>query len=249
MRGPGRHLGGWFLLAFAAVVPAPLVSAAEPAFRIEPEAARILGEYCTDCHEDGTEKGGIRLDNLGELKLDARLDLMNRMQEQVYLKQMPPKKKTQPSEEEREALVGWLWKELHTHNASKLEDKLRYPSYGNYVDHGKLFSGKSDVPAYTPARRWLVSPQIFDQRVSDIFGLEGAERLRPLPGVTNPFILPDTSGVRDYDIGLLDGGSRSRSLRSRPEAHPRARQEFHLCRSGPEMNRKSGGHRPGIKQP
>jgi hypothetical protein len=45
----------------------------------------------------GTEKGDIRLDNLEELPLQARLNLMNRALEQVYLKQMPPKKKDQPT--------------------------------------------------------------------------------------------------------------------------------------------------------
>lgn len=184
-----------------------LLPAAEPVFRIDPAAAGLLDQYCIDCHEEGTEKGGLRLDNLGELSLTARLDLMNRVLEQVYLKQMPPKKKTQPSKEERESLSAWVWQELHTHHASKLEDKLRYPSYGNYVDHEELFSGKTTGPAFTPARRWLVNPQIFDQRVRDVFGLEAKDRGTPLIGVTNPFILPDTSGVRDYDIGLLDGGS------------------------------------------
>ena len=180
---------------------------AESAFRVDPNAAEILSNYCTDCHEDGTEKGDIRLDNLEELPLQERLDLMNRALEQVYLKQMPPKKKDQPTTEEREALGDWFWQVLHEHNASKLEDKLRYPSYGNYVDHDELFSGKNKQPAFTPARRWLVRPQIFDSRVRDVFGLQGRERTAQLGGVTNPFALPDASGVRDYDIGSLDGGT------------------------------------------
>jgi len=166
----------------------------------------ILQDNCYDCHEDGTEKGDIRLDNLADLPLSARLDLLNRVQEQVYLGQMPPPKKSQPSVEERGQLVKWLSKELHAHNASKLEEKLRYPAYGNFVDHGKLFSGEVKDAPFSPARRWLVSPQIFTQRVLDVFGLEGNERNTPMDGVTNPFLLTDASGVRDYDTGLLDGG-------------------------------------------
>jgi hypothetical protein len=193
--------------SWAAGLAIAAASAAEPVFRVDPGAAGLLDRYCIDCHEEGTEKGDLRLDHLEQLPLGERLDLMNRMLEQVYLKQMPPKKKTQPSDRDREELSAWLWSELHTHKASRLEDKLRYPSYGNYVDHDRLFSGKINEAASTPARRWLVSPQIFDQRVRDVFGLEGRERGTPLVGVTNPFVLPDTSGVRDYDIGLLDGGS------------------------------------------
>lgn len=184
-----------------------MVPSAEPSFRVDPKAADILSFYCIDCHEDGTKRGDVRLDNLEELPLEARLDMMNRVLEQVYLKQMPPKKKDQPSEEERDALGEWLWEVLHTHNASKLEDKLRYPSYGNYVDHEKLFSGEIKDPAFTPARRWLVSPQIFDSRVRDVFGLVGRDRNARFAGVTNPFSLPDSSGIRDYDIGSLNGGT------------------------------------------
>ena len=196
-----RHSLGFLVAAIA-----PAAAFGEP-FQVDPKAAGILSNYCTDCHEDGTEKGDIRLDNLEELPLQARLDLMNRALEQVYLKQMPPKKKDQPSEEERKVLGEWLWETLHAHQASKLEDKLRYPSYGNYVDHEKLFSGENRDPAFTPARRWLVRPQIFDARVREIFGMERNQRGIMFPGITNPFSLPDASGVRDYDIGSLDGGS------------------------------------------
>lgn len=183
------------------------VQAASEKFHLPEGVGVILEENCQSCHEEGTEKGNVRLDNLDTLALAARLDLMNRIQEQVYLKQMPPpKKKTQPSDEERQQLVSWLAGELRAHNASKLEDKLRYPSYGNYVDHGKLFSGGINESAFTPARRWLVNPQIFEQRVLDVFGLEGKERNTSMYGVTNPFLLTDASGVRDYDNSTLDGG-------------------------------------------
>ena len=101
----------------------------------------LLEDYCFSCHEDGLVKGDVRLDNLDTLTLDARLDLLNRMQEQVYFNQMPPKKKDQPSVEERSELGSWIAGELHVHQASKLEEKLRYPAYGNAVDHEKLFGG------------------------------------------------------------------------------------------------------------
>lgn len=167
----------------------------------------VLEDYCQSCHEDGMAKGGVRLDNLGELTLEARLDLMNRMQEQVVFKQMPPpKEEEQPTAAERSDLAAWLAEELHTHQASKLEDKLRFPAYGNAVDHDALFKAGDHPAPFTPARRWLVNPWIFDQRVRDIFYLEGRERETPMIGVSNPFLLPDGSGVRDYDIGVLDGG-------------------------------------------
>ncbi|BCX46329.1 hypothetical protein HAHE_02370 [Haloferula helveola] len=180
---------------------------AEQALKMPQDIEYLLEDYCFTCHEDGTEKGDVRLDNLGELSLEARLDMLNRAHEQVFLSQMPPPdKKSQPTDEERAKLMAWISGELDAHGAGKLEEKLRYPAYGNAIDHDALFSGEVEEAAYTPARRWLVSPQIFNERVLDVFELEGRDRMRPLYGVTNPFLLPDNSGVRYYDNGILDGG-------------------------------------------
>ena len=166
----------------------------------------FIQKYCADCHDEDTQKGKVRLDNLSSLSLDARLEMLNRVQEQIYIKEMPPKKKKkQPSNAERHLVNDWLGSELKKHNAAKLEEKLRYPDYGNYVDHDKLFSGEIKDKAYTPARRWLVSPQIFTNRVIDIFKHSGQRNLR-FYGVTNPIILPSKSGVRYYDNVTLDGG-------------------------------------------
>ena len=192
---------------FASVI---VFAETEVKFAISKNATDVLESHCLDCHDADTQKGEVRLDALDGMALEARLDLLNRVQEQLFLKEMPPKKKSQPSEAERTALVDWVRGELRKHGASKLEEKLRYPSYGNYVDHEKLFSGEVKVKAWSPARRWLVSPQIFHERVMDVFQLEGRERAgfvtRKFFGVTNPFMLPDHSGVRDYDLTSLDGG-------------------------------------------
>jgi hypothetical protein len=173
-------------------------------FDLTTKASWVLEKYCYDCHDEDTQKGKIRLDNLSNLSQSARLDLLNKVQEQIYIKEMPPrKKKKQLREVERQYMVGWVAQELKKYNASKLEDKMRYPNYGNYIDHEKLFSGKIKAKAYTPARRWLVSPHIFNDRINSIFQGQGTSSFY---GVTNPIILPDKSGVRYYDNMLLDGG-------------------------------------------
>ena len=142
------------------------------------------------------------------MPLAERLALLNRMQEQAFLGFMPPKnRKSQPTAAERKALLDWIGGELRVHHASTLEDKLRLPAYGNYVDHDKLFSGEITDAPFTPARRWLVSPQIFSHRANDVFGPMGFGRPATLYGVTNPFVLPEASGVRYYDNDSLDGGA------------------------------------------
>ena len=174
------------------------------------DPAKIVSKYCSDCHDEDIQKGNVRLDNLGELSLNARLDLLNKVQEQLHFKEMPPKKKKQPADKERDSLLKWVSGILNKHNASTLEDKLRYADYGNYINHQKLFSGQVKQKAFTPARRWLVSPQIFHERVMNIIAAEGRDRdtykARNFYGVTNPFVLNDSSGVRYYDNATLDGG-------------------------------------------
>ena len=128
----------------------------------------LMANYCFDCHDEDSQKGDIRLDNLFELKLPKRLDLLNRMQEQAFFRHMPPKKKkTQPSEAERKSLVGLdVRSELKQARCLQVwKDKLRKPEYGNYVDHDKLFSGEfKELPGFTYDRRWLISEYIFNDK-------------------------------------------------------------------------------------
>ena len=170
----------------------------------------LLHTYCNACHGDTKQKGKVRVDTLASIQPDARLELFAKIQEVVHLRQMPPEDEKQPTAAERKQLSDWMRSELTKLNGPQLEDKLRYPDYGNYVEHEKLFSGDIKDKPFSPARRWLVSPQIFEMRVLDVFKLEGRDfdnyKQRSFFGVTNPFVLPEHSGVRDYDISTLDGG-------------------------------------------
>ena len=194
-------------------------------FQVPEETQILLENHCLDCHDDIEQKGDIRLDNLAELETPKRLDLLNRMQEQVYFQHMPPKKKKQPSEDDRKAILAMIAGELGAHNASTLEGKLQKPEYGNYIDHGKLFSGEyKDVPAYTTERRWLISEFIFNAKFQRILGnktmanrgkerfeVVGSKRLQAV-SLANPFLLPKTVGVRYYANEDLTGGHLSSML-------------------------------------
>lgn len=217
--------------ALLGLVVFPAEAAGDPAFRVSADAGALLEQYCFSCHDAETAKGDVRLDNLATLSLEARLDLMNRMHEQVFVGEMPPKKKQQPSEAERNLLSGWLSGELRAHNSSKLEEKLRMPEYGNVVDHEKLFSGKyKDLPGFTPDRRWLISEFIFDAKFNKLFDLVGQRDVdgkrqhviganhRNGVNLTNPFLLPTHSGVRYYDTTTLDGGHLLTMLTNAKEA-------------------------------
>lgn len=184
-----------------------LVGDEQMASLVVPEhVAVVFKNRCFDCHHGENAEGNVRFDNLAQLNLPARLELLNKAQAQLFFRTMPPPEVPQLPPQERSQLADWFRTELRKHNASQLDRKLRYPDYGNYVDHEMLFSGEVTDKPFTPARRWLVSPQIFHERVNNVFRLEGRARQRSFYGVTNPFVLPDHSGVRDYDISVLDGG-------------------------------------------
>ncbi|QDU28814.1 hypothetical protein ETAA8_39190 [Anatilimnocola aggregata] len=202
----------YFLLACClALLPAVVHAQAQESIAIPPHVSQAFLRYCGECHGNETSEADINLAKLVTLETSEQLELLNRVQDQLFFRTMPPTDSRQPSEEDRTSLVNWLRGELRKHGASKLDEKLRYPAYGNYVEHELLFGGKVKAAAFTPARRWLVSPQIFTERVLDVFQLQGRERdsfrLQGFAGVTNPFVLPDQSGVRYYDQGTLDGGT------------------------------------------
>ena len=169
-----------------------------------------LNTHCIECHGPDQQKGKVRFDQLETLAPETRVDLLTRANESVHFEEMPPSTRPQPTDKDRDALLAWFSTQLDASVDKKLKEKMRYPHYGNVVDHELLFSGEVKDKPFTPARRWLVSPQIFKQRVLDVFELEGRERenyaSREFYGVTNPFVLPSDSGVKDYDIGLLSGG-------------------------------------------
>ncbi|WP_197454719.1 DUF1588 domain-containing protein [Stieleria varia] len=166
----------------------------------------IVSSHCMDCHEGDSAEAELRLDHFDSLSSDAKLELLNRVQDQLFFGLMPPPDAESLSIADRDQLVSWLRNTLRARNASKLDEKLREPAYGNFVDHDKLFSGDIQDKPFTPARRWLVSPQIFHERVNAVFKLTGRQRQRSFYGVTNPIVLPDQSGVRYYDTAALDGG-------------------------------------------
>jgi hypothetical protein len=175
-------------------------------FKVPPHAEKLLGFYCYECHDDDRQKGDVRLDNLESLNQQARLDLLNKVLEQVYSGEMPSRKADQPTEKERDDLAKWVFGELKIFNASKLGDKLRYYRYGNYVSHDKLFRGDIKTAAYSPSRRWKINELIYHERINEIFELKGRARRKLFHGVVKPFNLPTESGVKYYDNEAVEGG-------------------------------------------
>ncbi len=203
----GSVIGPWVDPLFAASVP--VAAAAEPA-PVPAGVNELLAKYCGECHGKETPEGGVSFTELSRMEQSGLLTLLGKAQEQIAVGLMPPKDAEQPTDAQRRQVTQWISTELRKHNLPTIDDKLKLPNHGNLVDHDMLFSGAIPEQPFTPARRWLVSPQIFWERVFDALRLEDREkqnyRAGGLYGVTNPFTLPERSGVRDYDLTAVDGG-------------------------------------------
>lgn len=180
----------------------------------------LLNRYCIACHGPDKQKGQVRFDALETIDtFDLQAIYLN-AREAVHFGEMPPAKAKQPPETDRKELLQWLGAKLNGTDAKKLEEKLRRPEAGNYVDHDALFSGEhADKRAFTEDRRWLISEYIFNEKFNRILEHKPGRKIdgkgRPVQGdshrrgtsLTNPFLLPGhKGGVRYYANETLNGG-------------------------------------------
>ena len=114
LRGPDRdtatNLHCWFAGVLMLLLSLGTSGAELPAAAHFRQNARpILERYCSDCHFDGMNKGGVAFD---ESKSDDALlgqhDLWLRVLKNVRAGLMPPEKKPRPSLEEKRRLERWI---------------------------------------------------------------------------------------------------------------------------------------------
>ena len=168
-----------------AVVWAFLLSPLAPASRAETAKSAadgfkkkvqpFLENYCFDCHDDETKKGNVSLQSLTDVSAD-NASMWKRIWEQVALKEMPPRKKTnQPKLTERLELSNWITAGLTKAMKDKggFTDHMR-PCKANHLDHDLLFNTKLEIlePASTPARIWRIHPQEQLVRLNDLICLK-----------------------------------------------------------------------------
>jgi len=153
----------------------------------------FLSDYCTNCHDEDSQKGDVDLSAISfDLTAGHDMELWKTVLRQLHLEEMPPaKKKRQPTQHEKDAVMAWINGELKkSGNISDLYTKLESPSFGNYVNHEKLFSGEITTEAFSPARLWRTSPRVFNNKKSSYGKVSKHFR--------QPFLLEDKMGIKDY---------------------------------------------------
>ena len=188
--------------------------------QLHDKALTVMENHCVSCHGPDKQKGDIRLDELETMDPVDLQKLYALAKEAVHFEDMPPEKADQPSEAERKLLLQWLDSKLTGDAAKALAEKLARFEYGNVVRHEDLFSGRhANLPAYTHDRRWIISEYIFSEKTNRLLDYKPTRKIygtthnvRGDSGIhwspktehgnkfrrtiTNPFLLPESVGVR-----------------------------------------------------
>ena len=72
----------------------------------------LMKAHCSTCHSDEKLKGDFSLSHLGERPAEASIDLWMTCHEYLKTGEMPPKKESQLSDEDRQNLLGFLEEEI-----------------------------------------------------------------------------------------------------------------------------------------
>ena len=128
------------------------------------EVGHVFQRYCLDCHDAATKKGGLTLAGMAKYS-DAPPAVWAAVREKIQLGEMPPKKKAQPTDEEKRLLVTWIEHALRA-AGERVENKLELPNYGNYVDHEALFRAPPHPAPATPVRVWRHRPEAYEHTVT-----------------------------------------------------------------------------------
>src|ERR1700704_624554 len=94
--------------------------------------------YCFGCHNDGVGAGNLFLDKLGAESVPGHPEIFEKAVRKLRGRQMPPPGMPQPSQQEIDALVGWLESTLDesskTHLAGRVAvQRLNRTEYANAV--------------------------------------------------------------------------------------------------------------------
>jgi hypothetical protein len=167
----------------------------------------LLTQYCGDCHGGDEREGGVSFNSvLGDATDKLEVELWQQVLEQVEIGLMPPEKSDSPTAWQREHIVAWIKDVLVAGGKGHaIRARLLLPEYGNRVSHELLFSGEIKTPAYTPARLWRMSPEIFRGKRYQGHA-PGGLQAKPLTFASK------SSGIRDYASQEVLGESGFLSL-------------------------------------
>jgi hypothetical protein len=131
--------------------PDPLADNIESA--LHESVFALLDSYCIDCHGEDRSKAGVRFDEITDItSILNQIDDLELAHEMLVTHQMPPEKKTQPTDHERLIMIQWL------------EKALAYTSPTGEVDPGWFTIHRLNRDEYRNTLRDLlgIDPAVYD---------------------------------------------------------------------------------------
>ncbi|MDG2384432.1 MAG: DUF1588 domain-containing protein [Pirellulaceae bacterium] len=155
-------------------------------------AQSFLDAHCVSCHDGDSPEAGLSLSRAsGDFEKPATVQLWQRVLEQIELGAMPPRNEPRPARADQRELSRYIVEQLaRVGQRSTIGFKRRSPTYGNRLDHERLFDGSETSPAYSAARLWRLGPQAYDQVVEKL-----GPGVRHATAIHQPFMLDETRGT------------------------------------------------------
>ena len=165
------------VLTIAALLLSGLTASALQPSGFEQKIKPFLKENCIRCHGAKKQKGKLALHEVSvDFAKAETSDLWLEILAQLTARDMPPAdEETQPTDSQRNAVIEWIDRQLLTAGSGETyRKKLLAPEYGNWVNHEKLFSGKSKLLLFPPPgsggsiRRFFPTRALASRRVPSV---------------------------------------------------------------------------------
>ncbi len=172
--------------------------------------------YCFGCHNKFVAAGNLFLDQLGAESVAEHPEIFEKVVRKLRGRQMPPPGILQPSQQEVDALVGWLESTLDESSKAHLAghvpvQRLNRTEYANAVKD--LLAVEIDPKQYLPAEievegfsniaaALTVSPAFLEQYVNVARVVSRMAVGKPVPEVVKASFPPPATGDQD---GYVDG--------------------------------------------
>lgn len=171
--------------------PSIAADESKPVISLSPDS--FLQSHCTQCHGTEKQKGKLALHNLGaDFSIDTNVKTWQKVLEQLKLGEMPPEEVTKrPNDQHVLEVTNWIESQLkRVGKEADIQHKLKYPDYGNYINHEKLFDGSVKGPAFSPPRLWRINPSAYDAFIDSL-----GRQIRNAVNIGQPFTLDDNKAV------------------------------------------------------
>lgn len=148
----------------------------------------FLIAHCIKCHGPEKPKGDLRLDNLSAVGKESAPS-WEVVRDQIRDGLMPPLDQPRPDRAEAGVVVVWA-------TAASGARPSRLPNQGNLIPHELLFGSQAESGDAPPARLWRIGPGDYMGFVHGLLG--GKTGNGAIPGITQPFVLVNERGIRDF---------------------------------------------------